>query len=70
MSVKDFPPRPDGASEDDLMGWLDDLGNRQNIDNQLELTSPAAADEFLIFDASAGKTYKITLATLKTWLGL
>lgn len=66
MSVKDFAPRPDGptADSDEFMGWIDSLGDRQNIDNQLVLTAPVPADKVMVFDTSASKTYGVTLANL------
>lgn len=66
MSVRDFPGRPEGATFDssDFLGWLDKLRDRQNIDYQIALTTPDAADETYIFDASASATRKITMANL------
>jgi hypothetical protein len=66
MSVKDFSPRPDGAKADsnEFMSWVDELGDRQNIDNQLTLTAPVPVDKVMVFDASASKTYGVTLAAL------
>ena len=64
MSVRDFPPRPDTDDNNLLLGWLDELGDRQSIDRQLALTSPVPGDETYVFDVSASKTYKVTLANL------
>lgn len=63
MSNKDFPPRS-GHPKDDpesLIRWLDKLQQRQNIDDQIELTTPALGDEVGIFDISAGVFRKATL---------
>lgn len=74
MSVRDFPPRPQGATPDSVpyQNWLDALGQRQNIDLLQELTTVNNADEVAIFDASEtgqNKTKKITVANLLAGAG-
>lgn len=74
MSVRDFPPRPQGATPDSVpyQNWLDALGQRQNIDLLQELTSVASGDEIAIFDASEtgnNKTKKATVANLAAAIG-
>lgn len=74
MSVRDFPPRPQGASPDSVpyQNWLDALGQRQNIDLLQELTSVATGDELAIFDVDEtgqNKTKKVTVANLGAAIG-
>lgn len=66
MSVRDFPPRSGHPKldPDALVRWLDLAGERLSIDTQIELTAPAVGDELGIFDISAAKFRKITLANL------
>lgn len=59
MGFRDFPPRPISTGNAKLDAWLDLLGQRQNIDDQIELTSLAAADEFYVFDDSTKSTKKV-----------
>ena len=66
MSVKDFEPRPQGAKADshEFMAWVDRLRNRQNIDDQIEVTFPAPADEMILFDVSENAIRKICICNL------
>lgn len=71
MSIRDFPPRPQGAEYEsaEFQRWIDSLGDRQNIDMQVELTALAVGDEFFVLDiseTSAFKLKKITVANLKS----
>lgn len=72
MSVRDFPPKPQGAEPDSVpyQNWLDALGNRQNIDLQQELTSVASGDEIGIFDVSETGQVKFKKATVANILSL
>ncbi len=74
MAVRDFSPRPQGATPDSVphQNWLDALGDRQNIDLQQELISVDSADELLIFDASETgpvKTKKVNVSNLAAAMG-
>lgn len=66
--ARDFPPRSGGVTVDpnSLERWLDKVGDRQNIDLLNALALPDVADELGIFDVSASKYLKITLANLFT----
>lgn len=69
MTVKDFPKRTGSTNSDLLDDWLDRLGMRQNIDDQIEVTDPASSDEVLIFDASANSARKTSLSNFSKGLG-
>lgn len=74
MSVRDFPPRPQGAQPDSVpyQNWLDSLGQRQNIDLMQELTSVATGDEIAVFDVSETgnvKTKKATVSNIAAGAG-
>ena len=71
MSVIDFPPRPSTPPDStELMAWLDKLALRQNIDNQIALTSVASGDETYVFDVSASATRKATMTSIFNGMGL
>ena len=62
MRTKDFPPRPPHIADSFALSlWLDLLRSRQNIDDQIEVTSVASGDETYVFDVSANATLKATL---------
>lgn len=65
MGVKDCPPRAGHPVTDpeSLVRWLDMLQRRQNIDDQIELTSLASGDEFWVFDVSETGEIKLKKIT-------
>lgn len=65
MAVKDFPSRGSLSGDPELDRWLDILATRQNIDEQIELTSVADGDEVGIFDVSASAYRKVTITNLR-----
>lgn len=63
MGVKDVPLRSGHPVDDPetFIRWLDVIGRRQNIDDQLPLSTVSSADETYVFSVSASKTYKATV---------
>lgn len=66
MTVKDFPPRSGGLASDPhtLEKYLDRLAQRQNIDDQIELTTPLPGDELGIFSTADNAYRKIKNSNL------